>query len=315
MAVREFDGVDDRIALGSLEEPLVNGAYSIIALVKPSGTLPGGKAYVALRSGSSMVASLGDGGAGKIADYTDAAGQDAVAGLTVGAWQIIAVTKPAGTSTVRFHRKQLGSGSWTHANGGTLPDVPGTVDNLVLGGMNPSNGIGAAAGRMAVAAVYGNDFADGDVEAIQATPTSQFLADLGAVGLWETNQASTATAVTDAIADDAITFRVRGDYAVARFGVQPVMNPGRGSRLYPIYVHEGTGLFGRLHRVITPRRSPVMVFPGGGKPWPVLIGRTGVVVKRSVRGQRAQPYMAHAYEEAAAYVGAHLDEMVERMLD
>jgi hypothetical protein len=201
MAVREFDGVDDRIALGSLEEPLVNGAYSIIALVKPSGTLPGGKAYVALRSGSSMVASLGDGGAGKIADYTDAAGQDAVAGLTVGAWQIIAVTKPAGTSTVRFHRKQLGSGSWTHANGGTLPDVPGTVDNLVLGGMNPSNGIGAAAGRMAVAAVYGNDFADGDVEAIQATPTSQFLADLGAVGLWETNQASTATAVTDAIAD------------------------------------------------------------------------------------------------------------------
>jgi hypothetical protein len=121
--------------------------------------------------------------------------------------------------------------------------------------------------------------------------------------------------LSDAIADDAITFRVRGDYAVARFGVQPVMNPGRGSRLYPIYVHEGTGLFGRLHRVITPKRSPVMVFPGGGKPWPVLIGRTGVVVKRSVRGQRAQPYMAHAYEEAAAYVGAHLDEMVERMLD
>lgn len=121
--------------------------------------------------------------------------------------------------------------------------------------------------------------------------------------------------LAEAIADDAITFRVRGDYAVARFGVQPVRSPGRGSRLYPIYVHEGTGLFGRLHRVITPKRSPVMVFPGGGKPWPVLVGRTGVVVKRSVRGQRAQPYMASAFEEAAAYVGTHLDEMVDRMLD
>jgi hypothetical protein len=78
-----------------------------------------------------------------------------------------------------------------------------------------------------------------------------------------------------AIEDDAIVFRIRGDVVAARFGLQPVRDPGRGSRLYPIYVHEGTGLYGRLHRVITAKRSPVMVFPGGGKPWPVTIGRTG----------------------------------------
>jgi hypothetical protein len=118
-----------------------------------------------------------------------------------------------------------------------------------------------------------------------------------------------------AIEDDAIVFRIRGDVVAARFGVQPVRDPGRGSRLYPIYVHEGTGLYGRLHRVITPKRSPVMVFPGGGKPWPTVIGRTGRVVKRSVRGQRAQPYMHSAYEEAKVYVEAHLDEIFRRLVE
>jgi hypothetical protein len=118
-----------------------------------------------------------------------------------------------------------------------------------------------------------------------------------------------------AIADDAIVFRIRGDIAAARFGVQPVPDPGRGDRLYPIAVHEGTGLYGRLHRLITPRRARAMAFPGGGKPWPTLVGRTGVVVKRTVRGQRAQPYMTLAYEEARVYVEAHLDEIFTRLVD
>jgi hypothetical protein len=118
-----------------------------------------------------------------------------------------------------------------------------------------------------------------------------------------------------AIEDDAIVFRIRGDVVAARFGVQPVRDPCRGSRLYPIYVHEGTGLYSRLHRVITAKRSPVMVFPGGGKPWPVEIGRTGRIVKRTVKGQRAQPYMTHAYEEAKVYVEAHLDEIFHRLVE
>jgi hypothetical protein len=121
--------------------------------------------------------------------------------------------------------------------------------------------------------------------------------------------------LSGAIANDAIVFRIRGDTVAARFGVQPVRDPGRGSPLYPIYVHEGTGLYGRLKRVITPKRSPVMVFPGGGKPWPVLIGHTGVVKKVVVRGQRAQPYMTTAFEEASAYVDRHLDEVFRRLVE
>ena len=120
-----------------------------------------------------------------------------------------------------------------------------------------------------------------------------------------------------AIDDRAIAFRIRGDRdrAEARFGVQPVANPGRGSRLYPLYVHEGTGIYGRLHRAITPKRAPMMVFPGGGKPWPVMAGRTGLVHKQSVRGQRPQPFMTLAYAEARAHIDAHIDETINRLVE
>lgn len=117
------------------------------------------------------------------------------------------------------------------------------------------------------------------------------------------------------IAEDAIVFRIRGDTVAARFGVQPVRDPGRGSPLYPIYVHEGTGLHGRLRRLITVRKSPTMVFPGGGKPWPVQHGHTGVVVRRFIRGQRPQPYMTVAYEEAKVYVEHHLDDVFRRLVE
>jgi hypothetical protein len=116
------------------------------------------------------------------------------------------------------------------------------------------------------------------------------------------------------ISDSTIVFRVRGDRLYAKFGVQSVGNPGRGSMYYPVFVHEGTGLFGRLHRVITPKRAPAMHFPGGGKPWPINFGRTGAVVKSTIRGQRPQPYMQHGYEDASRYVDQQLDEMIRRLV-
>jgi hypothetical protein len=47
----------------------------------------------------------------------------------------------------------------------------------------------------------------------------------------------------------------------------------------------------------------------------VFVGRTGLVFARSVRGQKPQPYMRHGYEEARAYIDAHLDEMVNRLFE
>src|SRR4051812_1796947 len=119
----------------------------------------------------------------------------------------------------------------------------------------------------------------------------------------------------DQITSDSISFRVRGDLVDARLGVQPVGSPGRGSRIYPLYVHEGTGLFSRINRLITPKRAKKMVFPGGGKAWPTRFGATGSVSVTTTKGQRAQPFMRYGFEEANAYVDAHLDELVNRLVD
>jgi hypothetical protein len=117
------------------------------------------------------------------------------------------------------------------------------------------------------------------------------------------------------IADNSIVYRVRGDRLYAKFGVQSVGNPGRGSKAYPIFVHEGTGLYGRLHRLITPKRAKAMTFPGGGKPWPIRFGRTGAIQKITIKGQKPQPYMTIAFEEANEYVNQQLDTMIDRLVD
>jgi len=119
----------------------------------------------------------------------------------------------------------------------------------------------------------------------------------------------------DAIADDTFEFRVRGDLAVARFGVQPVSNPARGSRLYPLYVHEGTGVYGRIERVITVKRAKKMVFPGAGKPWPTSNAARPLNAVTAVAGQRGQPYMLRAFRVAQEYVESQLDDVVRRVVD
>lgn len=73
--------------------------------------------------------------------------------------------------------------------------------------------------------------------------------------------------------------------------------------LYPLYVHEGTGLFGAYHRLIRPRRAKVMRF----------VGRTGMVHAKTVRGQQPQPYMAEAFEDVYAYVRARIDSTVDEL--
>jgi hypothetical protein len=78
-----------------------------------------------------------------------------------------------------------------------------------------------------------------------------------------------------------------------------------GSRVYPLFVHEGTGLYGPLKRAITPKRAKFMVF----------LGRTGLVKTKSVKGQRPQPYMEHAYDDARAYIEMHLDDIANSLFE
>lgn len=66
------------------------------------------------------------------------------------------------------------------------------------------------------------------------------------------------------------------------------------------WVHEGTGLFGPYHSPIIPRRAKYLVFYWHGRKWQ----------KRSVKGQRAQPFLTESYEYVrSVYEPAKLSEL------
>lgn len=119
-----------------------------------------------------------------------------------------------------------------------------------------------------------------------------------------------------AISEDSVRFAAQQEFIEASFGVNPVSRATRGAggrftgstsgaRNYPLWVHEGTGLYGRLHRLITPRRARYMRF----------VGHTGLVFARTTKGQRPQPYMLEGFEDASRYIEAHLDAMVGRLIE
>ncbi len=58
---------------------------------------------------------------------------------------------------------------------------------------------------------------------------------------------------------------------------------------YALWVHDGTGIYGPRGRPIRPRRARYMVFRGSGGT---------LVYARSVRGQRANPYLRNALHSA-----------------
>lgn len=106
-------------------------------------------------------------------------------------------------------------------------------------------------------------------------------------------------ALERAISSEHATLQPSGSLE-AVVGVAPVEG-----RSYPLYVHEGTGLFGHFRRRISPRRSRAMRF----------VGRTGVVYARSVAGQRPRPYLAEAFEDVKLYADQRIDSMVRRILE
>ena len=68
----------------------------------------------------------------------------------------------------------------------------------------------------------------------------------------------------------------------------------------PRWVHNGTGLYGPLKRLIRPRTAPFMVFQIRGQQFRL----------KTVRGQRAQPYLDEAFDRAeATYIPVKLAEL------
>jgi hypothetical protein len=69
---------------------------------------------------------------------------------------------------------------------------------------------------------------------------------------------------------------------------------------YGVYTHEGTGIFGKHHRVITPHTGNVLVFRIGNR----------VLFRPSVKGQRANPFIRDAYIETnMTYAPRRIDKL------
>jgi hypothetical protein len=154
-------------------------------------------------------------------------------------------SKTAGSSAPRFHWKPLGSGSWSHGDanqGSPLPlgNQAGDITRFIIGSLGggslPWNG------RMACVALFGYALTDADWVSIQTTPSSQQLANLGAVTLWDLNQTSVATAVSDLVGSAnqtgiTGTTAVTGDdppgwtFGVTASAPSPVITPKYLSRL------------------------------------------------------------------------------------
>jgi hypothetical protein len=206
MAVRGFASSGlERIVTATTGREVANGGFTIAALVKPQGVVNAG--FVGLRASGVMVASLMQASA-QLALDTDTLDVRGAVGLTVGAWQLIGVTHQAGTTIPRFHRWPIG-GAWTHVDAAgavTHPNVPGVVDQIILGAAG-ANGAFAQDAEIAWAALL-PPLSDSNFEAIGTFLSSQAVYDLGALNLWNLNQADVGTAVADLVGTASEVSRV-----------------------------------------------------------------------------------------------------------
>jgi hypothetical protein len=195
MAVRQFDGVNDRIDFGGGTLGGVgSGAFSALWLVKPGNI----NFFNSWDIGTAAHA-LGL-QAGQLNDTTTAQlnndfGTISWSGLTLDTtnWQLIGMSKAAGAVTGRFHRAVLGSGYTHTVSAGTNSGPAGSAAAIVVG----CSAAGTLFQQMKLAAMafWNTNLTDANFDSI-ASSTAQIQA-LSPSILWEFTQASVATAVTD----------------------------------------------------------------------------------------------------------------------
>jgi hypothetical protein len=198
MAVRSFNGSGDRIRLsGGSVGAVANSDFSLYALVRPSVVSGADRGILSLQVGTSeLIVSLGTNGQ-NIGFISSDDYEVAYVNLVVNVWHHLVITKAGGTTSARAHGAVLGSGSWTRTDTGTtITDEASSVDRIEIGSFLDGN---TFAGLIAVAALFPTQLTNGNVDSIDTTPSTQQLITLGAAGVWELNQASTATAVDDAV--------------------------------------------------------------------------------------------------------------------
>jgi len=201
MAVRSFNGTLDQIRTSGTGTAIFNGAFSIVMLLKPF-TLAAGEGYCGFKSGSGSTweAALIEEGSAKLGFVTNTADTSAaLTTVTQDVWNVVATTKPSGNTQGQVHSKQYGTGSWSHsgATGSTHTGVASSITDIYFGW----DAFGTFKDcYIATAAVFtGVELTNLQVESVETSASTQNLKDLGATGLWDFNQASTGTAVSDLV--------------------------------------------------------------------------------------------------------------------
>lgn len=116
--------------------------------------------------------------------------------LTSGQWYLVAVTKTAGTSAVRFHAFDMAAGTWTRADASSTSVTPTwTPTSARIGngtGASPTQGWN---GSIAAAAAWNRALSDAELDRLPYSLAAWLAA--GPSAMWVLDQHSTATPVLD----------------------------------------------------------------------------------------------------------------------
>jgi hypothetical protein len=208
VAVREFLDTEAGFKASGSFEAVFNGPHTLVKLFKPLAVGAGAN-FATFRGGTDQLASLSDGGSGRLAYFTQTEDVRAAVGLTANEWQLVGWSKDVSTDRPRAHRQVLGGAAMTHVTptiGDAIAYKSAALAEIRIGEF--------AHQREAVVAIIPSALSDSDWEAIGATLTSQLLVDLGAIHLWNFNQASTGTAIQDLIGSAHQTTISSGTIAV-----------------------------------------------------------------------------------------------------
>jgi hypothetical protein len=211
MAVREFDGVDDHIILGGDGAAIANWGFMI--LLRPL-TLSGDRCFISATNGTTTTHGSIYTNSSTVQRWGSGTGDSQFAmTLNTTQWWLIGATKASGTTAPRGHAR-----NWTtmaaasHMNGASsLADTAGNWTQTRIGVFHDSTG--DANMRVASAAIFENVYSDADFESV-ATGTANFQS-LGAVRIWDFNQASTATDVNNLLTGTDDQSAITGTTVVA----------------------------------------------------------------------------------------------------
>lgn len=200
MAVRVFDGADDEIRFGGTALESLTGALTIALLMKRGNTAAWNALVAGHTSGNVGRWGFEINNSDIPVMYVAGTGSGNGTYTSTTTWNLLVMTKAAGTVAPRFHIRDIATGTWTRSNGGgTLGDpvAIGASGTIRIGEFEDGDDFN---GRLALAGIWSTALSDAQVDALGTSlNTNNWTGHAVApVAVWQFNQA-TATSVPDLI--------------------------------------------------------------------------------------------------------------------